>query len=65
MDEEEKRTIDYSLDPLVVVHNFRHSILSKNAQVRLVVEKLYRSPQDVEGVVKDGEIYIVQTRPQM
>ena len=59
MDEEEKRTIDYSSDPLVVDHNFRWSILSKIAQVGLQVEELYGSPQDVEGVVKDGEIYVV------
>lgn len=65
MDEEEKRTIDYSSDPLVVDHNFRRSILSKIAQVGHAVEELYGSPQDVEGVVKDGEIYVVQTRPQM
>lgn len=65
MDEEEKRTIDYSSDPLIVDHNFRQSILSKIAQVGHAVEELYGSPQDVEGVVKDGEIYVVQTRPQM
>lgn len=65
MDEEEKRTIDYSSDPLVVDHNFRRSILSKIAQVGHAIEELYGSPQDVEGVVKDGEIYVVQTRPQM
>jgi len=65
MDEEEKRTIDYSSDPLVVDHNFRQNILSKIAQVGHAIEELYGSPQDVEGVVKDGEIYVVQTRPQM
>jgi alpha-glucan,water dikinase len=65
MDEEEKRTIDYSSDPLVVDHNFRQKILSKIAQVGRAIEELYGSPQDVEGVVKDGEIYVVQTRPQM
>jgi hypothetical protein len=30
-----------------------------------VIEKLYKRAQDIEGVIKDGELYIVQTRPQM
>jgi alpha-glucan,water dikinase len=58
MDEEEKRTIDYSSDPLVVDHNFRENILSKISQVGLAIKELYGSPQDVEGVVKDSEIYV-------
>jgi alpha-glucan,water dikinase len=28
-------------------------------------KKLLGSAQDIEGVIKDGELYIVQTRPQM
>uniref|UniRef100_A0A0C9S6E6 TSA: Wollemia nobilis Ref_Wollemi_Transcript_11183_4962 transcribed RNA sequence n=2 Tax=Wollemia nobilis TaxID=56998 RepID=A0A0C9S6E6_9CONI len=65
MDEEEKRVIDYSADRLLTDHSFQQSILSKIAQVGNTIEELYGSPQDVEGVVKDGEIYVVQTRPQM
>uniref|UniRef100_A0A0D6QZC9 Pyruvate phosphate dikinase AMP/ATP-binding domain-containing protein n=1 Tax=Araucaria cunninghamii TaxID=56994 RepID=A0A0D6QZC9_ARACU len=65
MDEEEKRVIDYSADRLLTDHSFQQSILSKIAQVGNAIEELYGSPQDVEGVVKDGEIYVVQTRPQM
>eukprot|EP00252_Welwitschia_mirabilis_P003710 TRINITY_DN1376_c0_g2_i2.p1 TRINITY_DN1376_c0_g2~~TRINITY_DN1376_c0_g2_i2.p1 ORF type:complete len:1219 (-),score=310.92 TRINITY_DN1376_c0_g2_i2:176-3832(-) len=65
MDEEEAKAIDYSSDPLVVDANFQQTILSKIAQVGHAIEELYGSPQDVEGVIKDGELYVVQTRPQM
>ncbi|RAL51823.1 hypothetical protein DM860_010541 [Cuscuta australis] len=65
MDEEEKVVIDYSSDPLITDNNFRHSILSNIARAGSVIEELYGSPQDIEGVVKDGKIFVVQTRPQM
>lgn len=65
MDEEEKVVLDYSTDPLVVDGNFRQSILSSIARAGNVIEELYGSPQDIEGVVRDGKIYVVQTRPQM
>ncbi|XP_047318795.1 alpha-glucan water dikinase, chloroplastic [Impatiens glandulifera] len=65
MDEEEKVVIDYSSDKLMVDGNFRESILTSIAKAGNAIEELYGSPQDIEGVVKDGKIYVVQTRPQM
>ncbi|GLT36600.1 hypothetical protein SLA2020_109680 [Shorea laevis] len=65
MDEEEKVVIDYSSDPLIVDGNFRQSILSSIARAGHAIEELYGSPQDIEGVVRDGKVYVVQTRPQM
>ncbi|KAL0447150.1 UNVERIFIED_CONTAM: Alpha-glucan water dikinase, chloroplastic [Sesamum latifolium] len=65
MDEEEKVIVDYSSDPLIVDGEFRRSILSSIAQAGSAIEDLYGSAQDIEGVVKDGKIYVVQTRPQM
>ncbi|KAL0408586.1 UNVERIFIED_CONTAM: Alpha-glucan water dikinase, chloroplastic [Sesamum radiatum] len=65
MDEEEKVIVDYSSDPLIVDGNFRRSILSSIARAGSAIEDLYGSAQDIEGVVKDGKIYVVQTRPQM
>ncbi|CAI0405203.1 unnamed protein product, partial [Linum tenue] len=65
MDEEEKVVLDYSSDPLMIDDNFQKSTLSKIASAGHAVEELYGSPQDIEGVVRDGKIYIVQTRPQM
>eukprot|EP00262_Sarcandra_glabra_P002082 TRINITY_DN1233_c0_g1_i1.p1 TRINITY_DN1233_c0_g1~~TRINITY_DN1233_c0_g1_i1.p1 ORF type:complete len:1466 (+),score=298.47 TRINITY_DN1233_c0_g1_i1:171-4568(+) len=65
MDEEEKVVLDYSSDPLIIDENFRNSILSSIARAGSSIEELYGSPQDIEGVVKDGKIFVVQTRPQM
>ncbi|KAJ8569764.1 hypothetical protein K7X08_006341 [Anisodus acutangulus] len=65
MDEEDKVVIDYSSDPLITDGNFRQTILSNIARAGNAIEELYGSPQDIEGVVRDGNIYVVQTRPQM
>ncbi|KAK9276289.1 hypothetical protein L1049_005820 [Liquidambar formosana] len=65
IDEEEKVELDYSSDPLVIDGKFRQSILSSIARAGNAIEELYGFPQDIEGVVKDGKIYVVQTRPQM
>ncbi|KAG6422613.1 hypothetical protein SASPL_119192 [Salvia splendens] len=65
MDEEDQVVLDYSSDALMVDGDFRHSILSSIAIAGNAIEELYGSPQDIEGVVKDGKIYVVQTRPQM
>jgi alpha-glucan,water dikinase len=65
MDEEDKVVLDYSSDPLMVDGNFRDSMLSSIAQAGSAIEKLYGSPQDIEGVIRDGKVYVVQTRPQM
>ncbi|KAF5450262.1 hypothetical protein F2P56_030628 [Juglans regia] len=65
MDEEEKVMLDYSSDPLMIDGNFRHSILSSIARAGSAIEELYGSPQDIEGVIRDGKVFVVQTRPQM
>ncbi|KAF7829333.1 alpha-glucan water dikinase, chloroplastic [Senna tora] len=65
MDEEEKVVIDYSSDPLIVDGSFRQKILSSIARAGSAIEELYGSPQDIEGVITDGNLFVVQTRPQM
>ncbi|NP_001234405.2 glucan water dikinase isoform X1 [Solanum lycopersicum] len=65
MDEEEEVVIDYSSDPLITDGNFRQTILSNIARAGHAIEELYGSSQDIEGVVRDGKLYVVQTRPQM
>ncbi|GKC75883.1 alpha-glucan water dikinase 1, chloroplastic isoform X1 [Tanacetum coccineum] len=65
MDEEDKVILDYSSDPLITDANFQKSILSSIARAGDSIEKLYGSAQDIEGVVRHGKIYVVQTRPQM
>ncbi|KAK8354631.1 hypothetical protein V6Z12_A05G233300 [Gossypium hirsutum] len=65
MDEEESMVLDYSNDPMMVNKAFQTSILSKVAEAGKIIETLYGCPQDIEGVVKDGMIYVVQARPQV
>ncbi|KAK9096999.1 hypothetical protein Sjap_022496 [Stephania japonica] len=65
MDKAEEIILDYSSDRLMVDKAFQRTILSKIAKVGKVIEDMYRSAQDIEGVVKDGEICVVQTRPQI
>ncbi|RLN13330.1 alpha-glucan water dikinase, chloroplastic isoform X2 [Panicum miliaceum] len=60
MDEEDEVVLDYTTDPLIVDHGFRNSILSSIARAGHAIEELYGSPQDVEGVVKDGKIYEIK-----
>ncbi|PPD97839.1 hypothetical protein GOBAR_DD05147 [Gossypium barbadense] len=65
MDKEEKVVVDYSSDPLINDGKFQQAILSSIAGAGNAVEELYGSPQDIEGVIRDGKVYVVQTRPQM
>ncbi|XP_010553614.1 PREDICTED: alpha-glucan water dikinase, chloroplastic [Tarenaya hassleriana] len=65
MDEEEEVVLDYTTDPLITDENFQKRILSSIARSGDEIEKLYGSPQDIEGVIRDGKLYVVQTRPQM
>lgn len=65
MDPEQEESVDYSVDKLLNDKSFQMEILKKIAQLGDAVEKALSSPQDIEGVVKDGQLYMVQTRPQM
>nr|XP_011464043.1 PREDICTED: alpha-glucan water dikinase 1, chloroplastic isoform X2 [Fragaria vesca subsp. vesca]XP_011464044.1 PREDICTED: alpha-glucan water dikinase 1, chloroplastic isoform X2 [Fragaria vesca subsp. vesca] len=65
MDKEEEVVLDYSSDPLVTDGNFQKKILSSIAHAGNAIEELYGLPQDIEGVIRDGKLYVVQTRPQM
>eukprot|EP00271_Cylindrocystis_brebissonii_P010276 TRINITY_DN26421_c0_g1_i1.p1 TRINITY_DN26421_c0_g1~~TRINITY_DN26421_c0_g1_i1.p1 ORF type:complete len:1482 (-),score=381.52 TRINITY_DN26421_c0_g1_i1:676-5121(-) len=65
MDKEEERVVDYSSDQLLLDANFQKNMLKQIAKAGSEIEQYLNSPQDIEGVVKDGELYVVQTRPQM
>tara|TARA_B110000977_G_scaffold201015_2_gene293669 strand:+ start:183 stop:4553 length:4371 start_codon:yes stop_codon:yes gene_type:complete len=66
MDKEDESFADYANDPLVRDEEFRDQILCAIAEAGVAIEAaLDGVAQDIEGVVKNGEIYIVQTRPQM
>ncbi|KAK6277708.1 hypothetical protein POUND7_018031 [Theobroma cacao] len=65
MDKEESMVLDCSIDPMIVDKSFQISLFSKVAEAGKIIETLYGRPQDIEGVIKDGIVYVVQTRPQV
>ena len=42
---------------------FNEAPLIKLSKIALEIEKLYKSPQDIEFCIKSGKIYILQSRP--
>jgi len=66
MDKEQTLHADYSADPLVWDDAFQADLLTRIAQAGVAIEAAMGGvPQDIEGVVKGGEIFVVQTRPQV
>lgn len=65
MDEAEEVVVDYSREQLVVDKAFQVRLFSAISEAGNVIETLYGCPQDIEGVVKGGIIYVVQARPQL
>ena len=42
---------------------FSTSLLKKLSKTALDIEKLYKSPQDIEFCIKNEKIFILQSRP--
>merc|ERR1719396_242475 len=58
--------VDYSDDPIMTEPEFRKDLLTKVARVGLELEEVLGSPQDIEGCLDhEGNVFVVQTRPQM
>jgi len=65
-DETVLKKVDYGEDKLLKDEEFRRDLLSRIAKTGAAIEEALGSAQDVEGCVStDGEIFVVQTRPQM
>jgi alpha-glucan,water dikinase len=64
-EEPEPRTLDYSHERLVWDAGFRDDLLRSIARAGIEVEKLLGEPQDVEGAIAGGRLFVVQTRPQV
>jgi alpha-glucan,water dikinase len=60
-----KKTLDYTVEPLVWDTDFRREIMTKIARIGTLVEEILGSPQDIEGVCSRGLYYVVQSRPQV
>ena len=65
MDQEEKVVLDYSKDRMIVDKTYQTSLFSRIAEIGKITEGLFGCPQDIEGVIKDGVTYVVQSRPQI
>ena len=55
----------YNNDKIFKDKKFVENLIKKIGQLGMGVEKMYGIPQDIEGVFYKGELYIVQTRPQV
>ena len=61
-----ERPVDYSEERLLFDDAFRADLLGRLAAAGRAVEAAMGGvPQDIEGAVRDGVVYIVQTRPQV
>ena len=63
MENNEEVVMVYSRDPMVVDLHFQSLIHSKIAEMGKIIEDLYGCPQDIEGVVHDGQVYVLQCKP--
>jgi phosphoenolpyruvate synthase/pyruvate phosphate dikinase len=59
-----KRTVDYSKQQLSRDKGAREELAVRLAAVGAVLEAEFGSSQDVEGAILDGDIFVVQSRPQ-
>lgn len=57
--------LDYTGDRLVWDAIFQKTFLSGIVELGLAVERAFGGPQDIEGVWRNGEWHVVQTRPQV
>jgi alpha-glucan,water dikinase len=64
-EEPEHRRLDYRGEKLVWDAGFRNELLRSIARIGMEVEKLFGSPQDIEGAIAGGRFHVVQTRPQV
>jgi alpha-glucan,water dikinase len=58
-------TLDYTGEPLVWGPEFRAKLLDRIAFLGKSVEDAFSAPQDIEGAVAAGTLYVVQTRQQV
>lgn len=63
MENKEEVVLDYSRDPMVNDLCFQALIHSRIAEAAKIIEELYGCAQNIEGVVQDGEVYLLQCKP--
>jgi hypothetical protein len=61
----EARRLDYAEEPIVWDADFREKLLRGLTRIGTDVARGMGAPQDIEGAVRDGKPYLVQTRAQV
>ena len=61
----ETATLDYTRSDLLWDEGFRINFLNKITDLGSLIEELFGSPQDIEGVLAGGNYHVVQSRPQV
>eukprot|EP00951_Prasinocladus_malaysianus_P006153 scaffold43591_cov45-Prasinocladus_malaysianus.AAC.1 len=57
--------VNYAEEPLLWDSGFQQQLMSRLVELGKSMEATMGSPQDVEGLVINGDIYVVQSRPQI
>ena len=61
-----EQAVDHSTEPLLRDVDLQRATLGRIAAAVVAVEAALGAPQDIEGVVdEDGEVFVVQARPQV
>jgi len=60
----ESRVMDYSAVPLSRDAGLLHRWTVRLGKIGQIVEKALGGPQDIEGVIKGDQVFLVQSRPQ-
>jgi phosphoenolpyruvate synthase/pyruvate phosphate dikinase len=56
--------VDYSRQPFSLERAARETLGKRLVAIAQCVETALGGPQDIEGILKGDEIYLVQSRPQ-
>jgi alpha-glucan,water dikinase len=66
MEEAKSETLNYKTDKIMIDKQYRENIIRQLALVGVAIEQVFEGEaQDVEGVVSNGKVFIVQSRPQV
>lgn len=59
-----QRIIDYSREPMTIDDAYREAFIKRVGNIGAMMEKSFGPPQDIEGGIKGGDVYIFQSRPE-
>ena len=66
MEEAKSETLRYKDERIVTDKSYRDNLISEIATLGIEVERVFDGEaQDIEGVVSNGRLFVVQSRPQV